>query len=82
VRPLRIVSEKFLWHVVDEGAIDNVLVNGAGEKTASVGNLLRQIQSGNIPSYATWVLLGAVLWAIVHFRDPRIIGGAWPFPSV
>ena len=64
VRPLRVVSEKFLWKVVDTGAIDNVLVNGTGEGTAGVGNLLRRIQSGNISSYATWVLLGAVLWLL------------------
>ena len=62
VRPLGTVSEKFLWQVVDEGAIDNVMVNGAGEGTAWTGNLLRRIQSGNITSYAAWVLLGAVLW--------------------
>jgi NADH-quinone oxidoreductase subunit L len=64
VRPLRVVSEKFLWRVVDAGAIDNLLVNGTGEGTAGVGNLLRRIQSGNISSYATWVLLGAVLWLL------------------
>jgi NADH-quinone oxidoreductase subunit L len=64
VRPVRIVSEKFLWPVVDAGAIDNILVNGTGETTASVGNVLRRIQSGNITSYATWVLLGAVLWLL------------------
>jgi NADH-quinone oxidoreductase subunit L len=64
VRPLRIVSEKFLWRVVDAGAIDNVMVNGAGEGTAGVGKVLRRIQSGNITSYATWVLLGAVLWLL------------------
>ena len=67
VNPLRIVSEKFLWHVVDEGAIDNLMVNGAGESTASVGGVLRRIQSGNITSYATWVLLGAVLWLLYVF---------------
>jgi NADH-quinone oxidoreductase subunit L len=64
VRPLRMVSEKCLWPVVDAGAIDNVLVNGAGETTAGVGNILRRLQSGNITSYATWVLLGAVLWLL------------------
>jgi NADH-quinone oxidoreductase subunit L len=67
VRPLRVVSEKFLWRVVDAGAIDNVLVNGAGESTAGIGNVLRRIQSGNISSYATWVLLGAVLWLLYIF---------------
>jgi NADH-quinone oxidoreductase subunit L len=67
VRPLHIVSEKFLWRVVDAGAIDNVMVNGTGESTAGVGEVLRRIQSGNISSYATWVLLGAVLWLLYVF---------------
>jgi NADH-quinone oxidoreductase subunit L len=64
VRPVHVVSEKFLWQVVDAGAIDDVLVNGTGESTARVGGLLRRIQSGNLPSYATWVLLGVVLWVL------------------
>jgi len=67
VRPLCVVSDKFLWRVVDAGAIDNFMVNGAGETTASVGGVLRRIQSGNIPSYAAWVLLGAVLWLLYIF---------------
>jgi NADH-quinone oxidoreductase subunit L len=69
VRPLHIVSEKFLWRVVDAGAIDNVLVNGTGESTASLGDVLRRIQSGNISSYATWVLVGAVLWLLYVFAN-------------
>jgi NADH-quinone oxidoreductase subunit L len=64
VRPLRGVSEKFLWHVVDSEVIDNVMVNGAAEGTSGVGGILRRIQSGNISSYATWVLLGVVLWLL------------------
>jgi NADH-quinone oxidoreductase subunit L len=67
VRPLCVVSDKFLWRVVDQGAIDKVMVNGTGEATASVGDVLRRIQSGNIPSYAAWVLLGAVLWLLYLF---------------
>jgi NADH-quinone oxidoreductase subunit L len=67
VRPLHVVSEKLLWRAVDAGAIDDVLVNGAGESTANLGDLLRRIQSGNIPSYAAWVLLGAVLWLLYVF---------------
>jgi NADH-quinone oxidoreductase subunit L len=67
VRPLRVVSEKFLWRVVDAGAIDNMGANGLGESTAGVGNVLRRIQSGNISSYATWVMLGAVLWLLYIF---------------
>jgi NADH-quinone oxidoreductase subunit L len=69
VRPLHIVSEKFLWRVVDAGAIDNVLVNGTGESAANVGDVLRRIQSGNISSYATWVLVGAVLWLLYIFAN-------------
>ena len=67
VRPLRIGSEKFLWRAVDSGAIDTSLVSGAGGGTAALGNVLRRIQSGNIPSYAAWVLLGAVLWILFAF---------------
>ena len=40
VRPLCIVSDKFLWRVVDAGAIDNVMVNGTGESTARRGQRL------------------------------------------
>jgi NADH-quinone oxidoreductase subunit L len=71
VRPLCVISEKFLWRVVDVGAIDNTLVNGTGESTAEVGDILRRIQSGNISSYATWVLLGAVLWLLYIFAIPK-----------
>jgi len=62
VRPLCSGSEKILWRGVDAGAIDSAMVNGTGETVAGVGNLLRRIQSGNIRSYASWVLLGATLW--------------------
>ena len=61
------LSAKFLWPVVDEGAIDGVLVNGTGEAVADAGGRLRRIQSGNFPSYAAWVLLGAVLWLVYAF---------------
>jgi NADH-quinone oxidoreductase subunit L len=64
VNPLRNVSDKFLWRVVDEEAIDGAMVNGVGGGAAGLGNLLRRIQSGNIPSYAAWVLLGAVVWLL------------------
>jgi NADH-quinone oxidoreductase subunit L len=70
VRPLRTVSERFLWQRVDVEAIDGVMVNGTGEEVAGAGNVLRRIQSGNIRSYASWVLLGATLW-LVYFLWPR-----------
>ena len=44
---------------MDAGIIDG-MVNGAGERARNLGSLLRLMQSGNIRSYATWVLLGSV----------------------
>jgi NADH-quinone oxidoreductase subunit L len=70
VRPIRVGSEKILWRRVDAGAIDGVMVNGTGETVAGVGSLLRRIQSGNIRSYASWVLLGATLW-LAYVLWPR-----------
>ena len=70
VRPLCSVSEKILWRRVDVKAIDGVMVDGTGEEVAGTGNLLRRIQSGNIRSYASWVLLGATLW-LVYVLWPR-----------
>jgi NADH-quinone oxidoreductase subunit L len=62
VRPISRGSERILWRAVDVAAIDEVMVNGSAELTAGAGSLLRQIQSGNLRSYAAWILLGAVLW--------------------
>ncbi len=62
VRPTRVAAEKILWETVDAGAIDGIVVEGTGEATQGAGGILRRIQSGNIRSYAAWVLLGAVLW--------------------
>ena len=40
------------------GLIDGA-VNGVGALARRVGGVLRLLQSGNIRSYATWVLFGA-----------------------
>jgi NADH-quinone oxidoreductase subunit L len=48
-----------LWKGLDAGLIDG-LVNGIGGRVRDVGSLLRLLQSGNLRSYATWVLFGAV----------------------
>ena len=47
---------------MDASLIDGGLVNGTARATAGVGGVLRRMQSGNLRSYAAWVLLGAVLW--------------------
>jgi NADH-quinone oxidoreductase subunit L len=68
VHPVVVGSRKFLWQFVDVGVIDGA-VNGSAEAAADVGQVLRRIQSGNIRSYAAWVLLGAAGWlGYVLFR--------------
>jgi NADH-quinone oxidoreductase subunit L len=59
VRPLVEGSREVLWRGIDVDVIDG-MVNGAGRRAFGVGSLLRLAQSGNIRSYATWVLLGSV----------------------
>ncbi len=59
VQPLLWISTNLLWHVIDEGAIDGT-VNGIGRGMRESGAHVRQIQSGNARSYATWVVIGAV----------------------
>jgi NADH-quinone oxidoreductase subunit L len=52
-------SEDVLWKGLDAGMIDGA-VNGLGARARSIGGALRRVQSGNIRSYAAWVLLGSV----------------------
>jgi NADH-quinone oxidoreductase subunit L len=59
VRPLLWISTNVLWHVVDEGLIDGA-VNGVARVARESGTELREIQSGNARSYASWVVIGAV----------------------
>jgi NADH-quinone oxidoreductase subunit L len=59
VRPIHWVSNAVLWRVVDERGIDGS-VNGLAHAARAVGERVRQVQSGNTRSYATWVVLGAV----------------------
>ncbi|HEY2018698.1 MAG TPA: NADH-quinone oxidoreductase subunit L, partial [Bryobacteraceae bacterium] len=60
VKPVVGGSRILLWKGIDAGLIDGI-VNGMGARARNVGSVLRMIQSGNIRSYATWVLLGSVL---------------------
>ncbi len=59
VRPIHWVSNAVLWQVVDERGIDGS-VNSLANFARAVGERVRQAQSGNTRSYATWVVLGAV----------------------
>jgi NADH-quinone oxidoreductase subunit L len=60
VRPLVWLSTNFLWHTVDESAIDGT-VNGVADVAQDSGGMLRRVYSGNMRSYAAWVVLGAVV---------------------
>jgi NADH-quinone oxidoreductase subunit L len=73
IRPLLWVSTNVLWHTVDEGLIDGT-VNGSARLARETGGQLRELQSGNARSYASWVVVGAVgvtalllgIWMKVH----------------
>jgi NADH-quinone oxidoreductase subunit L len=60
VKPLVGGSRVLLWRVADVGMIDGI-VNGIGARARDVGAVLRSLQSGNIRSYAAWVVFGSVL---------------------
>jgi NADH-quinone oxidoreductase subunit L len=60
VKPVVEGSRAVLWRGIDVGVIDR-LANGIGYGARDIGSLLRLFQSGNIRSYATWVVLGSVL---------------------
>jgi NADH-quinone oxidoreductase subunit L len=59
VRPLIWVSKNVLWHGVDEGLIDGI-VHGSAHVARASGGRLRELQSGNTRSYASWVLVGVL----------------------
>ncbi|HYZ84299.1 MAG TPA: NADH-quinone oxidoreductase subunit L [Bryobacteraceae bacterium] len=60
VEPIVQGSRVVLWKGFDAGLIDGI-VNGIGARSWNIGAILRQMQSGNIRSYAGWVVLGSVL---------------------
>ena len=61
VRPLVWISDKVLWHAVDERAIDGT-VNGVAFVSRETGDRLRRATTGNIRSYATWIVLGVLVF--------------------
>ncbi len=63
VEPLIEGSRTVLWRGIDAGLIDGT-VNGVGRRSRGIGSILRLIQSGNIRSYAAWVVLGSIVLLI------------------
>jgi NADH-quinone oxidoreductase subunit L len=70
VHPLIEGSTTVLWKGVDQSVIDGA-VNNAGYQSRGIGSILKLIQSGNIRSYATWVVAGSVVILIVM----GVVGG-------
>lgn len=64
VRPLLWISTNVLWHGVDEGIIDGV-VNGSARVARASGGRVRELQSGNTRSYASWVLVGVIGFTVL-----------------
>jgi len=60
VQPVVEGSRYVLWRGVDVHGIDGA-VNGVGTTAKEAGGVLRRAQSGNIRSYAGWVVAGTVL---------------------
>jgi len=64
VKPVVNGSRAVLWRGFDVGLIDGT-VNAVGALAKRTGSVLRLLQSGNIRSYATWVLFGSVIVIVV-----------------
>jgi NADH-quinone oxidoreductase subunit L len=71
VKPV-ISGARGLWKGIDASVIDG-MVNGVGRRARGIGGVLRLAQSGNIRSYAGWVLLGSV--AVIAWIVTAINGG-------
>jgi NADH-quinone oxidoreductase subunit L len=70
VNPLITGSTKLLWHGIDSAGIDGA-IDGSARGAQQVSNEVRQMQSGNLRSYAGWIAIGAV--AVIIFMI--VMGG-------
>jgi NADH-quinone oxidoreductase subunit L len=64
VNPVVGGSREVLWKGIDVAVIDGA-VNGVASQARGIGGVLKRLQSGNIRSYAAWVLLGSVVLLLV-----------------
>ncbi len=64
LHPIYALSEKVLWRVCDVGVIDRI-VNGVGRFVRMDGELLSQMQTGYVRTYALTVVLGALVMLFV-----------------
>ena len=60
VKPLVEGSTRILWHGVDQKIIDDS-INDAADGARHVSDEVRQMQSGNLRSYAGWIAAGSAV---------------------
>jgi NADH-quinone oxidoreductase subunit L len=60
IEPVVQGSRSVLWRGFDVRLIDGI-VNAIGYRSRNVGGALRRLQSGNIRSYAAWVVFGSIV---------------------
>jgi NADH-quinone oxidoreductase subunit L len=74
VQPFMWFSTKVLWRTVDVAIIDNT-VNHVAADTRGLSDRSRQMQSGNVRSYAGWIAGGAA--AVLAFMIWAGLRGVW-----
>jgi len=74
VQPFMWFSTKVLWKTVDVAVIDNT-VNRVAADTRGISDRSRQMQSGNVRSYAGWIAGGAA--AVLAFMIWAGLRGVW-----
>ncbi|MCL5035239.1 MAG: NADH-quinone oxidoreductase subunit L [Bacteroidetes bacterium] len=60
VKPIVYVSDRYLWHGVDEMLIDGS-VNGTGKTVRFLGRVIRKIQTGFVQNYALTFVIGIII---------------------
>ncbi len=58
VKPLIAISGTVFWRGIDQGIID-ATIDGSADGARELSDEVRQMQSGNLRSYAGWIAIGA-----------------------
>ena len=68
IRPIRFISEKFLWKIFDATVIDGGMVHGTGRLIVMWNRALSRIQNGIIQQYLAFFLVGVILilWMLLY----------------
>jgi NADH-quinone oxidoreductase subunit L len=66
IDPLKLLSDKVLFRFVDVKIVDGA-VNGVGSVTKLWAELWKRMQSGQVQTYALYMVIGVLLVLCVHF---------------